>query len=399
MQSVYLRLKFPGMKLEEVTDKRTEKLFFKVPRIIYKNDPNWIPHLRQDIEKVFDPKRNKLFSGGEAIRWVLVDDGGNPIGRIAAFINPKTAHEQEQPTGGMGFFESIDNQDAANMLLEAARKWLAERDMEAMDGPVNFGERNQFWGCLIENFTDQSSYGMNYNPPWYPKLLENYGFQIYFKQLCFKRDVYVPIQPVFRRKYRYLQSTGDFEVRTVRGMDLDVVAEHFREVYNGAWGGHAGFKEMTAEGAQKIMKSLKPVLDPDIIVFAYNKDRPIGFYVNIPELNDIFQYVDGNLNWLGKLKFLYHKWRGTPRTMVGIVFGVVRDFHGQGVEGAMISYTGDNIVPNDNYFETVLTWIGDFNPKMLKVAENLGGWQYRTLATYRYLFDRSRPFKRCPIAD
>ena len=215
----------PYMQLNEVNAARTLRDWMQLPWSIYANDPNWIPHLKQDIAKVFDPEKNKLLKEGEAIRWVLYDDQATPIGRIAAFINPKVAHTDKQPTGGMGFFECTNDQAAADRMLEAAREWLKARGMEAMDGPVNLGERNMFWGVLIENFTDPPIYGANYNPPYYRDLLERYGFQLYFKQLFFKRSVSVKAQPIFHRKYAQLERDPDFEVRDVRGLSTKRIAE------------------------------------------------------------------------------------------------------------------------------------------------------------------------------
>jgi len=386
------------MKLTEVNNSSAIKDFHRVPFLIYKNDKNWIPHLKQDIEKVFDPTKNKAFEHGKAIRWIL-KDGDKLIGRIAAFVNEKTAHTFQQPTGGIGFFECINNQEAANILLNEAKQWLMKNGMEAMDGPINFGEKNQFWGLLIENFTDMSSYAMNYNPDYYKTLFENYGFEIYYKQLVYKRDMYIPAQPIFVRKYNQMNADANYKISNIKGKSWKQVADDFREVYNGAWGSHDGFKPMTAEASYKLINAMKPAIDRRIIVFVYYQNKPIAFYVNIPELNEIFRFVNGNLNWLGKLKFAYHKLMGTAKTMTGLVFGVVGEFQGKGVEGAMIKWAEDHIVRKTPYKNTTLTWIGDFNPKMLKVCENLGAEQFRTLATYRYLFDRSKPFERCPIID
>ena len=147
------------------------------------------------------------------------------------------------------------------------------------------------------------------------------------------------------------------------------------------------------------MKAMKPIIDPDIIIFAFYDDRPVGMYLNLPELNQIFKFLNGKMNLIGKLKFMWHKFRKTPNTMYGLVFGVSHDFHGKGVEGAMIKFAEEYIVPLNRYDDTVLTWIGDFNPKMLKVCENLGGKQYRTFSTYRYLFDRAKPFERATIDE
>ncbi len=385
------------MELLEVVDRPTEREWLQVPWSIYRDDPNWIPHLKQDIEKVFDPRRNKLLKDGQAIRWVLRDDQGKAIGRIAAFIDPRTARTERQPTGGMGFFECANDQRAADALLDAARDRLKAWGMEAMDGPINLGERNMFWGLLIENFTDPPIYGANYNPPYYRELLERYGFQLYYKQLFFRMSAIDPVPAIFHRKYQQFADDPDLTVRDVRGMSMERIAEDFRTVLNAAWVDHEGFKPMSAETALRAIRAMKPVMDPHIVVFVYHKERPIAFFVNLPELNQIFRHIQGDLNGVGKLKFLWHKWRGTAKSMTGIVFGVAKDWQGKGVEGVMIVHLSKWLMRTGRYRDTVLTWIGDFNPRMLKVCENLGAMNYRTMATYRYLFDRSLPFERHPI--
>lgn len=370
----------------------------RTPWKVQGNDPNWIPHLQQDVEKVFDPSKNRLMSEGKVERWVLYGPQGATIGRIAAFVNPKTSQsDPQQPTGGCGFFECINDQAAANLLFDAARDWLQAQGMEAMDGPVNFGERNMFWGLLIENYTDPPIYGTNYNPPYYVELFERYGFGLYFKQLFFKREARTPVQPIFHRKYDQLRNDPDFRVRDVRGLSVERIAEDFRSVLNSAWVDHEGFKPMSAEAALRTVKAMAQVMDPRIVIFVDYKEQPVAFYVNLPELNEIFRHVNGNLDLIGKLKFLWHKWRGTVKTMTGIVFGVAKEWQGKGIEGAMIVYMSEQLIAKGIYQDTVLTWIGDFNPRMLKVCRNLGAENYRTLATYRYLFDRSKPFERLPI--
>lgn len=394
------------MNLVEAKDPGTLRDWMRLPWRIYRNDANWIPHLKQDIEKVFDPERNKLLRTdqetgrkGEAIRWVLYDDAGEAIGRIAAFINPRTAWTEKQTTGGMGFFECVDDQAAANMLLDACREWLRARGMEAMDGPINLGDRNMFWGLLIENHTDPPIYGTNYNPPYYKDLLETYGFRVWFNQLFFKRSATIPAQPIFHRKYKQLESDPDIRMHDCRGRSVQQIADDFCTVYNDAWVDHENHKPMELATALKIVKAMKPVMDPRLLIFIRHKDRPVAMYISLPELNEIFKHVNGDLNWLGKLKFLYHKWRGTVKTMTGIVFGVAKAWQGKGMEGALIVYAEKHIVDERLYRDTILTWIGDFNPRMIKVCQNLDAVNYRTLATYRYLFDRSLPYERHPIIE
>jgi hypothetical protein len=382
------------MKLVAVNDKFSQIRFLQVPEFIYRNDKNYIPHIKQDIEKVFDKTKNKLFkTGGEAQRWILVNEN-QAIGRVAAFIHPKTSKTGKYKVGGMGFFECIDDKKAAFLLFDTCKTWLQERGMEGMDGPINFGERDQFWGLLTENFTAPPSYGMNYNPPYYKSFFEEYGFKNYFNQYVYWRDLKLPAQEVFVKKANILSHDSNFSVRNMKGVKPLQIADYFLEVYNSAWGGHEGFKNMRIEQARAIIKAMQVIMDKDILIFAFDKEKPIGFYLNIPELNEFFVHVNGNLNWWGKLKFMYYLKFGKRNTMLGIVFGVSREYQGRGVEGAMISYCGDVVVPMNRYKDTILTWIGDFNPKMLRVIENLGTVLYRTLVTYRIFFDESIPFER-----
>lgn len=387
------------MKIEEVRDRRTIKQWMDLPWTIYKNDSNWIPHLRQDVEKVFDPQKNKLLKEGKVKRWLLYDQHQKPIGRIAAFINPKTAYTEKQPTGGMGFFECINDRNAAALLFDAARDWLKAQGMEAMDGPINLGDRNTFWGLLIENFEDPPIYGTNYNPPYYRDLLEAYGFQLYYNQLFFKRSAEIPVPAIFHRKFKQLEDDPNIRMHDSVGRSVEQIAEDLRTVYNSAWVDHENHKPMDVPTSLKLVRTMKPVMDPRIVIFIRYAEKPIAMYISLPELNEVFRYVNGNLNWWGKLKFLYHRWRGAITTYTGIVFGVAKEFQGKGIEGALIVYGEKHIVNKKLYKNTVLTWIGDFNPRMIKVCRNLGATNYRTLATFRYLFDRSKPFERHPIIE
>ena len=177
------------MTILEVNNKKLINEFHKIPSTIYKNDKNWIPHIKQEVEAVFDIKKNKYFRHGEAIRWILKDESGKNIGRIAAFINHKTAKTEKQPTGGVGFFECIDDENSAKTMFDSAKKWLESKGMEAMDGPINFGEKDKYWGLLVDGFEKAPIYGNAYQPKYYQKFFDNYGFKTYFEQYVFSREV------------------------------------------------------------------------------------------------------------------------------------------------------------------------------------------------------------------
>ena len=386
------------MQLIEVNTPELIQEFLLFPVKLYKKDPNYIRPLDKDIESVFDPKKNKLLRAGEAIRWVLRDEKGKAIGRVAAFINKKTANTYEQPTGGLGFFDCINNQQAANLLFNTSRDWLKARGMEAMDGPINFGDRDRWWGVLVDGF-HAPTYCMNYNAPYYQQLFESYGFEVYFKQYVYYRTVEEKLEPEVYRKATAILENPDYHFQHISKKELKKYAEDFRTVYNKSWTKFEGVKSMSEAHAMSIMNQLKPVLDERIVWFGYYKNEPISFFICLPELNQLFKYTNGKLDWWGKLKFVYHRWKGDGKGMFGIVFGVVPDHQRKGVETAMVVASSKVIQNNSSipYTEFQMNWIGDFNPKMMNVAVQVGGRIYKTYHTYRFLFDRTKEFKRMPI--
>lgn len=387
------------MTVIEVNDTSTAKEFIKFAVRLYKNEPKWIRPLDDDISAVFDSKKNKAFRHGECSRWLLKDDSNNTIGRIAAFVNKKTAKKNnDQPTGGLGFFESIDDQNAANLLFDTAKKWLEEREMEAMDGPINFGERDKWWGLLVDGFDIEPNYNCNYNFAYYQPLFENYGFQTYFNQLTFGRKVRDPFSPKIMQKADKVMQDPGYNFRHMELKKLDKYTEEFRMIYNKAWSKHAGVAEMSSLQAKNIMKQMKPIIDEKICYFGYYHDEPVAFYINLPEVNQIFKHVNGRMNWIGKLKFLYHKYTKSCNKMLGLVFGVVPEHHGKGVEGALVMATAQMVQKDyPRYEDLEMNWIGDFNPKMIRVVEQVGGEVVKTHKTYRKLFDETKPFKRSPM--
>lgn len=382
------------LKIEVVETPAQAREFLLMPISLYKNDPNYIRPLDEDVESVFDPQKNSLHNGNNCRRWLLRDIKGNLIGRIAAFINPKKQPGYER-TGGSGFFECINDQQAADMLFNTAKEWLAKMGMDAMDGPINFGERDKWWGLLADGFTPPN-YCCNYNPPYYRALFENYGFEVFFKQYTYIKDVGKPQPQIYYTIADRLLTNPAYQVRQMEKKNLDKYCEDFRTIYNKAWVLHDGVEPMSRGLAQKLIKTLKPVIDERIAFFAYYNQQPIGFFLCLPELNELLvKHVNGRLNFTGKMKLFWNKLTDNCKTMYGIVFGVIPEFQRKGVEAALI-VCADRLMRKAKvpYTTIQMNWVGDFNPRMMKVAEQIDGKIYKTHHTYRYLFDREKPFER-----
>lgn len=385
------------MQLIEVSDKSLERDFLLMPLKIYKNDPDYIRPLDKDITDIFDPKKNKTFRFGECKRWLLAGEDGEYIGRIAAFVNKKYRNKgDEQKTGGVGFFECIDDQEAADMLFDVSRNWLLQKGMEAMDGPINFGERDRWWGLVVDGFKPPI-YLMNYNPPYYQKLFEDYGFMPFFHQYCYAMKVRSILSDKFMKANAKFEAMPEYQARTIDKKNIRKFAHDFTEVYNNAWAGHDGNKTMKEEVAFKMFNSMKPIIDEKIVWFVYHNEKPVSFFINIPELNIIFKDFHGKFGLIQKLQFLFSRKRKNLNKFTGIVFGVIPEYQGTGIDSFMIVQAAKIIQHQTNYTQYEMQWQGDFNPKIMNISKHLGAHVSRTLTTYRYLFDRTKEFKRHPI--
>jgi len=387
------------MQLIEVTDKSLAQDFIRVNVLINKGNPHYIRPLDKDVNDVFDPKKNKTFRSGTVIRWILKNDAGESIGRIAAFINKKYKNRGDDvPVGGIGFFDCIHDQNASDMLFDVAKHWLMQQGMQAMDGPINFGERDNWWGLVVEGF-QEPLYCMNYNPPYYVAMFESYGFQPFFDQICLGMNPKQKLTDKIFERHANLEKNPSFSVKHIEKNNLNQYAEHFTEVYNAAWAGHGGLKQLKKEQVMLMFKKMKPVMDERIIWFAYHEKQPIAIFVNIPDLNQWFKYLNGKFDLIHKLKFLWIKATKPCKKFTGVVFGIIPEFQGKGVDAFIVGEAYKDVIkPSFPYEEYEMQWIGDFNPKMLNVGYSLGDvFQSRKLTTYRYSFDRTKEFKRHPI--
>ncbi len=378
---------------EEVQNDSQKKEFLEFPARLYKNDKNYIRPRNIDIEDIFNPAKNKTFKAGECTRFLFRNKQMETVGKVAVFINE--AYQQKQPTGGIGFFDCIDDQETADFIFDYCKNWLQQRGIEAMDGPINFGERDKFWGLVIEGFIEPL-YGMNYNFPYYKNLFENYGFKIYFEQLCFSRPIFAEVSRVFTVMHAKHNKNPDISARPMIKSHLEKFASDFTEIYNKAWASHGEGKQMEESKVLKMFKMMKPIINEHISWFVYDKEKPVAMWMNLPDTNQWFKYLNGKFGLWEKLKFLWIKKFRKNEKMIGLVFGVVPEWQRKGLEGYMIWEGTQHLRKHTDFKVTEMQWIGDFNPKMIKIAENLDTTVTRKLATYRYLFDRNKDFERHP---
>jgi hypothetical protein len=372
------------MIIIEVNNSRTAKEFLDVARDLYKNDVNWVCPLDKDIEAVFNPSKNNFHAHGTCTRWVLKSDDGKCIGRIAAFINDNKAYLPVQATGGIGFFESINDSKAANLLFDTAKIWLTERGMKAMDGPINFGENDSFWGLLIEGFTSPS-YGMNYHHPYYQKLFADYGFTVLYEQITNHLELGKPFPERFTKIANWVANKPGYTFKHLELVKLEKYAKDFVEIYNDAWQDFENFVPLEPKGILESFNKMKTVMDEKLIWFSYINDEPASVIVIIPDANQMIKSFNGKLGIIEKLKFLYYRWKGVSR-MRAVVMGTKKAHQKLGLESALFIKLKEYVIPKNQYEELELSWVGDFNDKMLSIHQATGAVFGKKHVTLRKLF-------------
>lgn len=387
------------MKLIEVKNSRSKKLFNKLPLIIYKNDTNYACPLTKMVEDTFNPNKNAFFKHGKACRWVLME-GNKPIGRIAAFIDLDKSNVFEQPTGNMGFFECINDKEAASILFECAKKWLLSQGMEAMDGPANLGENYMNHGLLVKGFEPQG-FGMPYNPPYYLELFESYGFKAYYEQYSYHLDYTKPFPERFWKIAEWVAKKPLYSFKHFAWDNINQFIDDFAKVYEGAWRKHEHFKPLDKGELKNFINSSKILLDPEFVWFAYAENEPVAMFVMLPDFNQALRHLkNGKLNpWnIFKLMRFIKKGKFT-RTRI-IIMGVVEKYQKSGVESAIFWQLENKVMPHKpQYTELELSWAGDFNPKIIALYKSTGAQHQKTHYQMRYLFDREKPFTRAKIIE
>jgi hypothetical protein len=373
------------MQIIEVNSPETRKAFLDVPRILYKNDPIWVCPLNKDIESVFDPAKNNFHSFGICTRWILKDDKGHLIGRISAFVNKKKAFKIEQPTGGCGFFECIDNQQAADLLFDTAKNWMLQQGMKAMDGPVNFGENDMWWGLLVEGFT-RPYYGMNYNPPYYKRLFEHYGFKVLYEQISNKLVKTKKFPERFYKIANWVMKKPDFSFEHLDVKNLPKFTSDFKEIYNDAWQDFENFTPITDATMLESFEKMKPIMDQKMIWFAYVENEPAAFVLALPDTNELIKGLNGRLDIIGGVKFLWNKYVIKNTKMRAVIMGTKKKYQRLGLESALFVKLHDYVFSLNRYEELELSWVGDFNKQMIALHEATGATFAKKHLTYRIIF-------------
>lgn len=347
---------------------------------IYRDDPNWVPPIIADRSKLLDPKKNPFWNHSEA-EFFLAQKDGAIVGRIAAIIN--NAHNQVHGDrlGFFGFFESINDRDVAHGLFDAACRWLADKGMTGVRGPVN-PSMNDEAGLLVEGFNDPPQILMTYNPEYYIPLIESYGFTK-AKDLYAWKLTPTFLSPKLERVQKAVREREQIVIRNFRFSPKSAFQEDvavLRDIYNIAWAPNWGAVRMTREEFDALATDLKTVAAKDLVLIAESAGKPVGFALALPDIN---QALIRNRRG-GMLGAAWHLLTGKKRITRGriVVLGVIPAFQRRGIDATLYYEIGTRMVYGHGYGESEASWVLEDNEMMNRAARMMNGEIYKRYRIY-----------------
>lgn len=391
------------MQIKALHAGATWRDFHRAPHYVYQNDPYWVAQLETDVENVFSSKGNKIYDAASSKCWILFSAQALPIGRIAAFVDKKRNDKNGTRIGGIGFFECINNDEAANLLFEAAEQFLIAQGMTAIDGPINYGERDKFWGLLNKGWYSPL-YHENYNPHYYLRFFEQHGYLQQEQIFTFGGPVTrIPVDRNHNIATR-VRKRYNVQSRKIRKHNLRGDAAHIATVYNNAFKQMPHFKALSDEQVYKMFKPMKPVMDPKMVVISFAGDEPVGFCALMPDLNPMLKFTKGRLDWWKLPRFLWQLKFGTGHDVKGVAFGIAEDYQRRGIFAEMVDYlaTLDNGRNLKHYRHLGLATIRGSNLPMVKsAAASLDSYIERVHISYRKILDDAthEPYDFMDVSD
>ena len=361
-----------------VQDKKQMDAFLKLPYRLYKDDPNYVFPLLDELKHFFDKNKNPFYRHATSQLW-LATEGDLVVGRIGACVDQYSNNHHDELVGFFGFYEADDNPEAAAALLDTARIWIAEQGMDTMRGPGCFTSNHDWFGLQVDGRFDRPVLGMPYNPRYYEKHLSDFG-------LTGAKDLvawWIETEGSFPdRMVRFIErilSRPGLKIRSMNKKKFFEDAALIRELYNECWSHNWGFIPLDDEDFNYMAKDMKSLVNPDFLLLAEMEGKPIGFALTVPDFNQALQPIKGKLLPFGWLKFLLGKRKiKSARTML---MGVLPEYRTLGVDMALVYQTMTTAFANGITCGEC-SWVLADNGPMNRIMEGYGADMYKTYRVY-----------------
>jgi GNAT superfamily N-acetyltransferase len=370
-----------NLSVVPVQTSREQKQFLMLPWQLYKNDPNWIPPLRQNQKELVGFAKHPFYEHSRGQAFLALREG-EPVGRVLAIVNNVHIEKYKERRGFFGFFESTEDAEVASGLFDAARDWLAEHDCHDIRGPVN-PSMNYECGLLIDGFDSPPLFMMTYNPPYYADLIEGYGFQK-------AQDLYAfwghfDMIEKLDKKLAFVveEATRRFNVK-LRRMDKKNFEQEVRmylNVYNESIDGTWGFTPLSEAEIDHMSASMKHLIAPEMTSIAEVDGRPVAAAFTLLDYNPRIKKIDGKLFPFGFIRLLWN--RRAIKTIRLIATTVIPEYQRWGLGVVILS----RLVPEAQAWgiqEGEFSWVLESNHLSYASLKRGGAKLTKTYRIYDY---------------
>ncbi len=369
------------IKIKPVTNAAEKEMFLNVPLKVYEKDPNWVQPLRSSIAKQLSPE-NTFFEYGETQEFIAVSEtSGEALGRVVAAINKRLIEREQKQIGLFGYFECVEDFEVAKGLLDKAAEWLSDRDMKTVRGPIDLSTHNNCF-LLVDVFDSQPFVMMPYNPSYYPEFIERAGWQKAKDAYAYDLDLQKPLPEKYEKGYKIASKSGiSFRPLRLKGEEFEEDCRSLYQLFTTAFADNWSSSARTEEEFLEEAKDLQQLVDPNIFCIAEDNGKMVGFFMALPDYNVALKRVNGKLNWLGVLKFLWYRRQIKEARVIAICS--LPEYRRKMVPLAVI-YLGmqGGTTKKKTYKKAELSWVLEDNIPSRKVIEATGASICKTYRIY-----------------
>ncbi|HEY61375.1 MAG TPA: hypothetical protein G4N95_01860 [Anaerolineae bacterium] len=375
------------VKIYPVETLEDRKAFLSFPWRVYQGNPYWVPPIFSERLAFTDPQKNPFFEHSK-VQFFTAKRGDEIVGTIAAFTNRKYNEFQDENIGFFGFFEVLEDKEAADALLETAENWVREQGHNAIQGPAQFSTNDEC-GLLVDGFNDPPRILMTYNPPYYVDYIESRGYENAMDLWAYSLNTNIfeggeKLPQKLQRVVKKVKERGEIHIRKIDMKHFDDEIERVKKIYNSSWARNWGFVPMTDAEIDKLGEDLKPIVDPDLVFVAEIDGEAVGFSLTLPDLNKPLRMAyprPDTPEWWTMAKFAWHwKVRRQIDWIRVFALGVIPEYRARGIDALFYYETAlEALKKGIPYAE--MSWILANNDMMNRAIRLMGGKVYKT---YRY---------------
>jgi len=368
--------------IREVVTAREKDHFIKLPWKIYRGDANWVPPLLSERRAFLDPAKNPFFENAQVKLFMAYNERQEPVGRIAGIVSENHIRTHNDGAGFFGLFESVNDQQIANLLFGAVASFLLAKGLSIMRGPMSMNINDEV-GFLVNGFDRPPVIMTPYNSPYYENLSEAFGLKKEIDWYAYYKEAYGDAVPErLRKAAQAVRKRYKFSIRPINLKRFDEEVEKFHEVYTRAWEKNWGAVAFTNEEFHHLAKDLKRIVVPEFALLAEAEGKVVGVSLALPDLNQVLKRIrGGRLFPFGLIKLLWYRRKIDMIRLV--IMGVVKEYRNMGVDACLIHDTYRNAL-RLGVWRCEMSQILETNSLMNNGLAKLGAQLYKTYRIYSY---------------